>query len=285
MRKKIFITFGDEKFKKARKYCALSARIFGGFDKVITFTPDDIENDFLIKFDNIFKIKRGYGLWLWKPYIIYKTLKDIANEGDMLFYCDAGAIMFRNINYIEDVMGKDDIWVSFIPLIEWQFTKKDAFSILNCDKVEYKNSPQIQGGFIYLRKSKKSMELVKEWLNNCCNINLLHPNNILTGYPNPKGFVEHREDQSILSLLCKKHGIQAHLDPTQFSLFPERYYLFIRALPCLMKNSRREYPVCIILHRSPFCSLYILFKEILFLFIPQIWGRKFIFWKAKRRNR
>ena len=86
---RIFITFGDNKFKKARKFSAKMAKLRGGFDKVIEYTPEDIDPAFKREHEDIFSIKRGYGLWLWKPYIIWKTLNEVANEGDLVFYADA----------------------------------------------------------------------------------------------------------------------------------------------------------------------------------------------------
>lgn len=70
-------------------------------------------------------------------------------------------------------------------------------------------------------------------------------------FPNCKDFVSHREDQSILSLLCKKEGIKTHLDPTQWGIiyrYPpmltDNKYIYKRA------DHINEYPVCIALHRN-----------------------------------
>ena len=127
-----YITFGDEKYKKTKKFSAAMAKIIGGFDCVIAYSPTDIDEEYKNAHKDIFNIKRGYGLWLWKPYIIYKTLTEVCKEGDYLFYGDGGSFFFRNIRYIERSMGTDKIWVSHNPLVEWQFTKKDAFDLMNC---------------------------------------------------------------------------------------------------------------------------------------------------------
>ncbi len=52
---------------------------------------------------------------------------------------------------------------------------------------------------------------MKEWLSLCCDFELLSPAG-LGKFDVPttdfgEAFVAHREDQSIFSLLCKKHGI------------------------------------------------------------------------------
>ena len=40
--------------------------------------------------------KKGYGYWLWKPYIIKKTLEKM-KKGDILLYLDVKLIFKRKI--------------------------------------------------------------------------------------------------------------------------------------------------------------------------------------------
>jgi len=108
---RIYITFGDEKYKKTRDFSAKMAKIVGNFDRVIAYGPEDIDNDFKQKHADIFRISRGYGLWLWKPYLIYKTLMKECDAGDLLFYGDGGSFFIRSVRHIELSMGGDDIWV------------------------------------------------------------------------------------------------------------------------------------------------------------------------------
>lgn len=274
MKKRIFITFGDDKFAESRDYAAKMAKRWGGFDKVIVYTPNDIDEDFKKEHEDIFCIKRGYGLWLWKPYLIYKTLNEEAKDGDMLFYGDGGAFFMRSIRYIEKSLGDDDIWVSCVPLCEWQFTKADAFELLSCKDVDYKMTAQAQGGFLYIRKTQDSMSFIKKWLDACCDLRLLHPDNIALGLENPVGFHGHREDQSILSLLCKKHGIKLHQDPTQFGKYPERYW--VKGFDKAPYMGKREYPVSIILHRSRTILKKSFINQIILSLIPKRIGLKLL---------
>ena len=39
--------------------------------------------------------KRGYGYWLWKPYLIMKTLEQM-NDNDILVYADCGCEIESN---------------------------------------------------------------------------------------------------------------------------------------------------------------------------------------------
>lgn len=271
---RIFITFGDEKFQKSRDFAAKMAKIFGGFDRVITYTPADIDRSFYDAHKDIFAIKRGFGLWLWKPYFVYKALTEVCQDGDCLFYQDGGAFLIRNIKYVEKAMGSDDFWVSCVPLCEWQFTKKDAFELLDCHGDNYEKTPQIQGGFLYIRKNEKTVEIIKEWLTLCSDIRLLHPENIELNNENPKGFHGHREDQSILSLLCKKKGITPHQDPSQYSRFPEKYWR--KGFEKMRNIPRGEYPPLLILHRTAKLRVSDILRQVILLFIPRFIGLRLI---------
>lgn len=265
-----YITFGDEKYEKTKNFSAMMAKIFGGFDYVIAYSPSDIDEEYKNTHKDIFNIKRGYGLWLWKPYIIYKTLTEVCKDGDFLFYGDGGSFFFRNIKYIENSMGTDKIWVSHNSLVEWQFTKKDVFDLMNCHGTNYENTAQAQGGFMYLIKSDDTLKFVKDWLNLCENMLLLHPDNLYSKEQNVPGFISHREDQSILSLLCKKNHIKLHQDPTQFGKYPEKYWQegIIRVDDSYML----EYPVCIILHRTACLDINTILRQLILTIIPRKWG-------------
>jgi hypothetical protein len=83
--KTYLVNFADDKFKKSQKKLNESALKFG-VDKVFSFSPDDIvKTDFYEKNRIILEKKRGFGYWLWKPYIIIDTLSKL-NDGDILIY-------------------------------------------------------------------------------------------------------------------------------------------------------------------------------------------------------
>lgn len=62
-------------------------------DLVKEYTPEDIDSSFKNDNVNIFKYKRGCGLWLWKPYFINKVINE-NKDGDYIFYCDSGGFLF-----------------------------------------------------------------------------------------------------------------------------------------------------------------------------------------------
>lgn len=263
------VNFANEKYRKAQYLNTWSAYKFGKVDKVLEYSPSDIDYTFYTDHKRILSFDRGCGLWLWKPYFILKALKQI-DEGDYLFYCDSASIFIRDIRNILTVM-KGDIWVSEIPLLEKQFTKESTFVAMQCENDIYRNSYQIQATFFCVRKSRRSMEFVSKWLEYACDFELISPRNC-NETKNCREFISHREDQSILSLLSKKEGILPHLDPSQFGRVPELYFSdksFIK--PMGFKNVT-EYKVCFILHRQYVFRI----KSILLYTIQTFFSRSFI---------
>ena len=222
---KILINYANDAYKKAQKWNSWTGKHIAGFQKIYEFSPDNIEKDYYIKHKEILNTKRGNGLWLWKPYFIDKVLNE-CNDGDIVFYADSGSFFVNRINKLISSMRKDEkIWVSDCPLLESCFTKPVCFEKMKCNKSEIKNSNQIQGTFILLICCDESRKFVKEWLHFCEDYELLSPEGSLS-LDEERGvrFVVHREDQSILSLLCKKKGISSHKDPSQRGKCPETFY-------------------------------------------------------------
>jgi hypothetical protein len=81
MTKIYFLTFGgpDENYHDTVNRLCNQAKKMEVFNEIIGLTEKDLHNDkeFWSKHYNFIRQnkKKGYGYWLWKPYIIKKTLK------------------------------------------------------------------------------------------------------------------------------------------------------------------------------------------------------------------
>ncbi|MFC1545935.1 hypothetical protein ACFL4I_00770 [Pseudomonadota bacterium] len=200
-----------------------AAKHIGGFDRVIGYGVDDIDELFFSKYENILSQERGGGYWLWKPYLIRKTMAQLS-EGDYLFYSDAGAYFLKNANVLIDELenSNQDIMAFELPLIEEQWSKKELFINMKCEADVYFKSNQIAASLILIKKTKKSIGFVEEYLKYACNeINItdLHDNNVVQ----KNNYIDHRHDQSIFSLLYKKYSFRPFKDPTQFGKYPLGY--------------------------------------------------------------
>lgn len=178
------------------------------FDHVIKYTDKDLKND--TKFWNKHKTfitnnKRGCGYWIWKPYLMLKTLNKM-NENDILFYMDAGCeVMSTNeskkkIKQLKDQCNNYDILYTPLPHLEKEWTKMDVFDYMKNDE-SIKNSTQKQATLIIVKKTEKIINFITNWYNISCNYHLIDDSpskNI-----NDVTFKEHRHDQSIFSSLLK----------------------------------------------------------------------------------
>jgi hypothetical protein len=214
-----FITFATPDYISFAENNVKSALEVGKFDTVKIYTMDDIDDYFKIQNKFLFKYKRLGGYSVWKPYIILKRLLEI-DEGDILCYNDSKYIWLKNIKEFEkDILSNKNIGVYLnrpngSTHIEKQWTKNDAYVLMNISNGEYrdkfKNTNQAWGGFILLRKSFNPIRFISEWLT------YNQDPRISSDLPNIFGkndiiFKENRHDQTILSLLCKKWGIPMHI--------------------------------------------------------------------------
>ena len=214
---KVLINYGNNIFKKSQEINSQSALKIGGFDEVISYHPKDIDSDFYKKNKEILEQERGNGYWLWKSYFINKAMQNLSN-GDYLFYCDSGSYFINSIDPIIKLCKQynQDIIPFNVGAIEKYWTKRDVFISMNCDMPEFTDTEQRLGGFILFKKSDKSIKFIDEYLSLTQDYSLITDVENSLGSPNYNGFIAHRHDQSIFSLLTKKYKLEAFRDLSQF---------------------------------------------------------------------
>lgn len=174
---------------------------------------------------------RGFGYWSWKPEVIANTLEKM-REGDCLLYLDAGCHLNidgkkRLIEYFEilkstrngiiafqadspsnnnSILNHDGLMLFDQPNYKW--IKGDLFDYFNMrsDK-RVVNAQAIGAGIILVRKCDASVSIIDEWreiINN--RFDLL--DDTPSASKNFEGFIEHRHDQAIWTLLCLKHDVR-----------------------------------------------------------------------------
>lgn len=231
------ISYGDERYEKAQEVHVKFAKWFGGFDKIIAYSPKDIDEKFKKQNAETFSQKRGGGYWIWKPYIVYHTLLQM-EDNDYLFYFDTGCVLLKNVNVFIDIMKRDkqDIMVFEVYGYEEQaWTKRDIFEYFNNTSEECRLTNQIMSGFIFIRKTDKTVAIMKKWLDAACTGTLISDAENESGLANYSTFVENRHDQSLLSVLLKSNGVNPYRDPTQFGLYQKYKY----EAQCM--NTERDY--------------------------------------------
>ena len=223
--KKILVTFGTPKWYNAKTKLIQTAKQFG-LNGCADFDDTKIEPTFYNENSEIFKYRRGFGYWLWKPYIILKTLEQV-DDGDIVFYSDSGSLIVNPLDELFEICSKNngillfdnrdgtptenDIWINK------NWTKADCFIMMNCDTELYHNSNQVDACYQIYQKNAKSIEFVKQYLKYCQNINIISDlQNINTIRPEFACFRDHRHDQSVLSLLAITNNIHIEREPSQW---------------------------------------------------------------------
>jgi hypothetical protein len=189
--------------------------------------------DFYEKNIEILSEPKGAGYWLWKPYIILKTLEKIP-ENDIVFYLDVDHYFTPNVgnrNFISlikehlerDVYDSERDAPSQLFFIEGGSTlpnigyvKRDALILTGCDSEEYWYSYIISAGFICWKNNSLSKKIVKEWLRFSRDKRILTntPSQLAEEYPE---FQRHNADASALSMVVAKNNLRkGHFDIENF---------------------------------------------------------------------
>lgn len=259
------VNYADSRYESARKWNSRTGRWLGDFDKIYEFSPNDIDSVFRKNNSEILNYTRGNGLWLWKPYFINKVINESKN-GDYVFYIDSGAFFIRDprilLNYIDDT---NPIFVCDQPLIEACWTKPEVFEAL--DAWEYASKNQILGGIQIILVNDFTRSFYAKWLSLCCQHSLISPSGLgkfdKVQHNYGTGFVAHREDQSLFSVLCHKYGIIPHRDISQRGNNPKSYYNPNYAF-YPQEHPSDKYKTIIFLHKSPTLGPKFWFRYIIF---------------------
>jgi len=146
-------------------------------------------------------LQRGYGFWLWKPFLIADKLKEIPNN-DVLCYVDSGDLIRQDpIPLLDKLHENFDIILNLAGswrAVEW--TKRDTFIKMDKDKIRYHEQYQIEAGFISIKKTDKSTKFIDEWFKWCQDFQNISDDSCILA-ENYTPFRDHRHDQAILNLL------------------------------------------------------------------------------------
>ena len=207
--KKHFISFATTDISKTLERIKNEAISSNFFDIVEVFTEKDIPEFLEIHKDFISKNPRGYGCWLWKPYIVKKYIEHMEQD-DILVYLDAGCTInpkgYKRYNeYIDICINSNykNISYQYHQYMEYQYTKGDIFKSLEISPRDIL-SGQLIGGMFMLQKCDYTSSLINKWYEIGSNYSLI--DNGLSIAPNIPGFMDCRNDQSIFSCLRKKYG-------------------------------------------------------------------------------
>jgi hypothetical protein len=214
----IFLTFGAPYYiySDAIKRIIKQAQEFNIFDEIIEENEVkliDKHVDFWSKHGNFIKNNsRGFGYWLWKPYLINETLKKM-NEDDILLYCDVGCELnkngIENFNKLIEIVKIKKIIGFSAGSCDISHTKRDLSYQYNFN-IRLLLVNHLQAGCLLIQKCKFIDMIMDEWYRTC---EIYHNiDDSQSKILNFKNFMDHRHDQSVLNMILKKYKIINNFD-------------------------------------------------------------------------
>lgn len=197
----VFVTYGSGRFSKAAAELIRSAERTGVFEEVLLYQEIDVLS-FNLSADarEVMALPRGGGYWLWKPLIIEDVLNHL-QYGDTLLYADAGCKLKNRPAKIRSVIGGNEHITTCDARggPRTKYGRADVNAFLGTDDA-YFEELEHEAGRIVVRKTKKAVEVIKQW----ANVARTHPR-FFTDDPsavtNLPTFMEHRHDQTIFNLV------------------------------------------------------------------------------------
>ena len=214
--KKYFLTFAESCCTISKKRAVKHALEVGGFDIAKAHDMCSVKAAFRKAHRHILFRRKGAGYWLWKPYLLLKTLIEQMSFGDVIMYEDAGSYLQKDAGPVLKLANESPqgIVVFSLQFLEKYYTKGDTFLVMQMDYPEMDRiSFQTLASFVVLRKDCNTLQFVMEWLAYSSDARCVTDDPNILHRKDSDGFIGHRHDQSVLSLLSKKWGLPQHRDP------------------------------------------------------------------------
>jgi hypothetical protein len=214
-------SYATERFEAVRNELNGSAKQFGISD-ILSYSKSDLDtSDYYQRNKSILDEVCGAGYWAWKPYFILESLEQLT-EGDVLFYCDAGSIFEDSPEPLIRLASQQPqglILFDARPLKNRQFTKRDCFVRTGCDKREFWDANKVIATILVIRKCSFALTFLNEWLHSCQDRAAITDDPNICGKDNLPGYLLHRHDQAILSILAAKHKLETFRNPAFWGNF------------------------------------------------------------------
>lgn len=214
MPKTYFISYANEDYLVQQMALAKHAKECGEFDEVFSYTSGQItKTKFYQQNKELLDEKKGAGFCAWKHFIILDCLHEM-QENDILMYLDSADILaetegLRNFLLIATMEPNKEIILTAGAYPNRQYTRRDAFLLMDCDLPEYHDDIQVEAGIIVIRNTVRTRLIIEEWGKYCLDRRIVSEDENVFGLPNLPDYKETRYDQSVLSILKKKLNLYA----------------------------------------------------------------------------
>ncbi|KEF42989.1 MAG: hypothetical protein ER33_03735 [Cyanobium sp. CACIAM 14] len=210
--------------KVARRRLCQQAKAMEVYTQIVGASPRDLNPSFRQRFKEYLTPEhRGFGYFCWKPQIVLQTLERL-EEGDLVHWIDSGCHLNpAGRQRLEDFFAMAEEAPSGIQgfaclppngsLVyrdrqfpdqgESKWTKGDLLDRLSVrDQPEITATQQLGATTFFVRKCPASMDFMRHWIK-VFSDDFAMIDDRPSRAPNLEGFIEHRHDQSIYSILGK----------------------------------------------------------------------------------
>ena len=220
-----FLTFGAglPNWRGAARRLGAQARDSSWFDETVVVTDRDLWNrypEFTARNRKVLNLRtRGYGYWIWKPFLLRELLRELDQSYDGILYADAGCELnaknSRGRSRWAEYLGmarEHGLFAMHLPRHpEQAWSRLITMDYLELDQVQ-RESPQNQATILVATRER--FDLLDAWLETSIADNYRYVKDGPSSEVNAPTFRAHRHDQSILSGLVKRAGIPTLPDET-----------------------------------------------------------------------
>ena len=214
------LTFaGGNAFRRQAERLREEAESLGCFESITSLTDLSdhqwVREIFHEHGDFIRSQRSGFGLWVWKPVLVAKALHSIADD-ELLIYIDSGCeFSMRGVGRLDEYFklalhNEAAFWS--IPFLEQDWTTEFVRNKIDPDD-NFSKTNQIQATWFILKKCQRTISLVNEWVRFSTQNEyelLIGKRGASSAEQNSAFIKNHRQDQSVFSLLVKQAGFRPY---------------------------------------------------------------------------
>jgi hypothetical protein len=192
------------------------------------------------------KNPRGFGYWIWKPALLLRELELLQDE-EGLAWIDCGCTLNLNgaearntwLRYESEARSEHFKFFRLVNHRHGAWTKSDAMDALDPSREYFERSLYAATAF-FLSNDATSRDFLREWLYYATIDGGQLVDDSSSCHEEAPNFIEHRHDQSIMSLILERMGYVGQADETYF--------------PSSWNRAGRNYPIWATRLRSGFAT-------------------------------
>lgn len=223
----MFVTFGAglPNWRGAARRLGRQAEDSGFFSQVRVYTERELTRDhpdFMLQHRAILTSRvRGFGYWIWKPFLIWKSLEYARTSGLAgVTYLDAGCELNlrsddarkRLLAYRRLALKNGVFAMHLVGCSERQWSRLDVLNHFGLSQPQ-RGSPQVQGTPMF-PSSDGAVAFARAWFEACVQDDYFLVRDAMPGELQDPEFCDHRHDQSVFSGMIKQQQIETIPDET-----------------------------------------------------------------------